>query len=149
MADRLAGRLAVRQPAGRRSRSVVAIFAILAVLNGVGLTMVLSASAVTSLAENGSPWSQFAKQAGWFVLGIVALVAALRIDYRRRQQWASRIYLGAIALLLLVFVPGIGQLRNGARRWIGVGQFTILLEIAKLAVLLDQWPTRVPRLAHG
>jgi cell division protein FtsW len=132
-----AARAPIRQPAGRRSRSFMALFAMIAVLNGVGLTMILSASSVSSMAETGSPWYQFTRQALWFVAGLIGLVVALRIDYRSWRRWAGAFYVLAVALLVALFVPGIGREVNGARRWIGVGVVQLQpSEIAKLALLL-------------
>ena len=47
------------------------------------------------------------------------------------------IRLAAIALLVLVLLPGIGREVNGAKRWIGFGAFNIQpSEIAKVFVVL-------------
>ena len=51
---------------------------IVAVLNLVGLVMVLSASSVVALDETGSTWSYFDRQAMWAALGSVALFARSR-----------------------------------------------------------------------
>jgi len=56
--------------------------AIVMVLNLFGLVMVLSASSVTSLADNGDSWSYFNRQLVWVALGTVAMVATMNIDYR-------------------------------------------------------------------
>lgn len=127
----------VRQPAGRRSRSFVALFALVAVLNAIGLTMILSASAATEMAESGSPWGRFIRQAAWLGVAMVALVLSLRTDYRKWQRWARPLMMVSLVMLALVLVPGIGKLVNGARRWIGVGPVQIQpSEVAKLAMLL-------------
>ena len=52
------------------------------VLNLIGVVMVLSASSVASLTDYGSPWYFFSRQLLWTVLGIIAFVFGLRIDYR-------------------------------------------------------------------
>jgi len=128
----------VRQPTGTRTRSFVFLFAIVGVLNVIGLIMILSASTVSSMVENeGSPFGQFLRQSGWLLVGILGMVVALRIDYRQWQRLARPAYLIAVGLLLLLFIPGMGRRVNGARRWIGAGPVQIQpAEFAKLALLL-------------
>ena len=55
------------------------IVAITALLITMGLTMVLSASGVYSYDTDGSPWSVFAKQLLWTVIGLFALVVAVAV----------------------------------------------------------------------
>lgn len=130
-------RLRASRPPGRRSKSFVTLLAIVMTLNLVGLAMVLSASSVTSMEENGSPWSQFLRQLVWFALGLVAMIATMRRDYRKWSRHAGYGAVVVLAMLVLVLVPGIGVSANGATRWLGVGQFTIQpSEIAKLAFIV-------------
>jgi cell division protein FtsW len=113
------------------------MLAVVAILNLLGLIMVLSASSYSSLDQYGSPWYQFARQSIWLVLGTGALVVAMRIDYRRWRRWVGPLLVLAFGLMVLVLVPGMGVGANGARRWVGVGQFTVQpAEIAKLAMIL-------------
>jgi len=141
---------AVRRTGGREGRLLAAadattgrsstftwMFALVAVLNLLGLIMVLSASSVTSLEVYGSPWYQFERQFMWLLIGSVALVVSMRIDYRRWRRATGPLLLLAGGLMVLVLVPGVGIAANGARRWVGSGQFSIQpAELAKLAVIL-------------
>jgi cell division protein FtsW len=113
------------------------LFGIVVVLNLLGLLMVLSASAVTALYEYGSPWYQFQRQFLWLSLGSVALLLTLRIDYHRWRRFTGLILLFAVALLVMVLIPGLGVNVNGASRWLGYGQLRIQpSELAKLAMVL-------------
>ncbi len=113
------------------------LFAIVVVLNLIGLVMVLSASAVTALYEYGSPWYQFQRQFIWLALGSVALLVTLRVDYRRWRRITTPLLLVSLGLLVLVLVPGLGVSVNGASRWLGFGQLRIQpSEMAKLTVVL-------------
>ena len=111
--------------------------AIVVVLNMFGLVMVMSASSVPSVRSGAVPWSLFEKQALWTVLGAGALVATLMVsvDFWRRF---TKAFMGiALAMLVLVLVPGIGVTVNGATRWLGVGPLQIQpSEAAKFALLL-------------
>jgi cell division protein FtsW len=126
-----------RPPVGRRSGLFVGLFALVVVLNLVGLLMVLSASAVDSYYEYGSAWYHFQRQFIWFFLGSVALLVTMRIDYRSWRRYTKVLLIGSIVLLMLVLVPGLGINVNGSSRWLGWGPVRIQpSEIAKLAVLL-------------
>jgi len=123
------------KPPGRRSKSFVTLFALVMVLNFVGLTMILSASSVKSNGEFGSPWALFLKQLIWFGGGLVAMVITMRRDYRK---WSNRAGYGVVAVLILLFLVVVAGVRvNGAKRWLGFGTFTIQpSEIAKLALIV-------------
>lgn len=53
-------------------------------------------------------------------LGVLALVVMLHIPLKSLRTYALHIFIGAIILNLLVFVPGVGFAHGGARRWISL-----------------------------
>lgn len=113
------------------------LVAVVAVLNLVGLVMILSASSVASLSDYGSAWFFFERQFLWTLLGIGAFVVASRVDYRRWQRWARPLLLISVVLLVLVLVPGLGVNVDGSTRWLGRGQFRFQpTDLAKLALLV-------------
>lgn len=121
----------------RPPTTFLALFLLVAALNVVGLVMVLSASSVQSLTETGSTWTYFLKEVSWVGVGCVALLAALRLDYRHWRRLAPLLLAASALLLVVVLVPGIGLRVNGARSWLGAGSLRVQpSEIAKLAVLL-------------
>ena len=69
------------------------------------------------------------------LLGLIALVVCLSIDYRSLADKSHFIYIGVIALLLYVLF--FGAVRGGSRRWIDLGVFNIQpSEFAKAALAL-------------
>jgi cell division protein FtsW len=125
-----------RQQAARTPNSVLLVLAI-AVLNIIGLVMVLSASSVESLDSKGNPWWYFERQLLWTTFGAIAFVAASRFDHRRWRTFVPLLLGIAFVLLAAVLVPGIGIYSDGARRWLGSGQFRLQpSEIAKFALLV-------------
>jgi rod shape determining protein RodA len=69
------------------------------------------------------------------VLGLVALLICLTIDYRTLADKSHWIYLGL--LLLLVYVLFFGVVRGGSRRWIDLQVFNLQpSEFAKAALAL-------------
>src|ERR1700712_161141 len=61
----------------------------IAVLNVVGLVMVLSASSVQSLSNYGSAWFFFERQLLWCTLGVAAFVVLARVDYRTWRKYVT------------------------------------------------------------
>ncbi|MBV8982396.1 MAG: FtsW/RodA/SpoVE family cell cycle protein, partial [Acidimicrobiia bacterium] len=79
-----------RKPSTRSRTRSTPLFVLLAMdvcaLVVVGLVMVLSASSVQALRDFGSSWVVFQRQAMWVFIGAVALLVAVRVDYRRWQR---------------------------------------------------------------
>jgi cell division protein FtsW len=123
--------------ATRSSSTAMLLATTVAVLNLVGVVMVLSASSVASLTDYGSPWYFFFRQLLWTALGVVAFVVALRFDYHKLRRFVKPLLLVSGVLLVLVLIPGIGVYVAGSRRWLGSGMFRFQpTELAKLALLL-------------
>ena len=87
-------------------------------LLGMGLVMVLSASSPSALAETGDSYRFFNKQLIFAVLGILAMMAISKIDYRFYQKFYKHAWWIALILLALVLIAG--KTVNGAKRWIYV-----------------------------
>jgi rod shape determining protein RodA len=69
------------------------------------------------------------------LLGLVALVICLSIDYRSMGDKSHLIFIAIMALLLYVLFHGV--VRGGSRRWIDLGAFNIQpSEFAKAALAL-------------
>ena len=97
--------------------------------------MVFSASFYYSADRWGDGLYFFKRQCLWAVVGFAGMFIASRFDYTRLQKF-SRIFL-LISIALLVLVLFIGEERNNAKRWLGIGSFSIQpAEIAKFAMIL-------------
>jgi cell division protein FtsW (lipid II flippase) len=82
-------------------------------LTGIGVTEIYR------LDENDA-----FRQGLWIVIGLGAFAATLfllREDFRKLESYKYLFGLGAVALLLLPIVPGLGDTVNGARLWVDVG----------------------------
>ena len=111
-----------------------------------GLLMVYSASSVEALHENGSATFFLGRQAAFAVVGVLALIAIVRV---LPDSWFGedvlRIFLiGMIGLLLLVFLVGSGS--RGATRWLNIAgiqfqpsEFLKPFAIAYSAIMLDRF----------
>lgn len=106
-------------------------------LIALGLTMVLSASTVTSLQENGNSYSIFIRQFFFLIIGSAAAYWAYKV---RGAVWLkiARISLTvSILTLLLPFISFLGKDVKGNRNWIEFWGFTLQpSEFAKLGLIL-------------
>lgn len=81
---------------------------------------------------------KYVKQQGLFIIiGIFLIIMMSRINYRIYYEKAGTIFLVCLILLVLVLIPGIGNIRNGSRSWFGIGSFGIQpSEFAKLGLII-------------
>lgn len=106
-------------------------------LTSLGLVMVYSASAITAQERLGNATYFLERQAVAAVVGLVGMAVVMRLGYRRLARLSYPLLLAAVALLVLVLVPGVGTVVGGARRWIRVGGFGVQpAEVAKLAFIV-------------
>src|ERR1041384_3453592 len=89
-----------------------------------GVVMVYSASAVYAGARLGDGLWFFKRQAAAAVVGLIALLGAMKLGYRRLEKLAVPFALVSLALLVLLQFPGFGHVAGGARRWITLGPLT-------------------------
>lgn len=127
----------------------VSVLALLA----LGIVMLVSAS-------TGQPEAKYLiVQPIWCAIGLIACGLCAAGDYRwlKRFPWVPYALLVAvIGLLALVLVPHIGLRVNGARRWLGVGNFRLQpSELAKLALIValaaygDRYQRQMPKFWRG
>ncbi|MER6734076.1 putative lipid II flippase FtsW [Streptomyces puniciscabiei] len=104
----------------------------------LGLVMVYSASQITALQMSLPGSYFFRKQLLAAVIGGLLLFAASRMPVKLHRALAYPILAGAVFLMALVQVPGIGMAVNGNQNWISLGgSFQIQpSEFGKLALVL-------------
>lgn len=79
--------------------------------------------------------NEYIKQIIWAIIGIVCMFIVSMIDSKTLKEYAFWIYLASI--LLLIYTRLFGKVVNGAKSWIGIGNFGIQpSEFAKLATIL-------------
>ena len=89
-----------------------------------GLVMVYSASIAIAegYAFTGHQPTYFLLRHSVFIcVGLVAALFAFQVPLRFWQQFSPWLFIGGVALLLLVLLPGVGREVNGAQRWISLG----------------------------
>ena len=77
------------------------------------------------------------KQAAFITAAIVAAYIAFRFPVAFWQKMAPLMFVGTLILLVLVLIPGVGVVVNGARRWLSFKLFQVQpSEIMKIVVVL-------------
>lgn len=121
----------------RAHRPDYTFFLLVAALALFGLLMILSAGQVQSYQVKGNGYYYFLQQAFALGVGLLGFYVAQRVRYDWWRKLALPLLIVAIALLALVFVPGIGFSYGGATRWVNTGLFPLQAsEVAKLALVI-------------
>jgi cell division protein FtsW len=112
-------------------------------LAAIGILMVYSSSGVRAYVQRDDTFAVVGPQLLWAVLGAVAMVVMMRIDYRYLRLVSIPLYATALVLLALVLLPGVGVVVGGSARWLQIGRLPAVhpAEFAKLAlvVYLAHW----------
>lgn len=101
-------------------------------LTGIGIAFIYS-SGFNSDGVNVS--NEYIKQIIWLGVGLVLLVLVALFDYRRLNKYSFHFF--AFMLAVLIYTRFFGRLVNGARSWIGIGDFGIQpSELTKISFIL-------------
>jgi cell division protein FtsW len=131
--------------------AVTILVSCVAALLALGMVMLYS----SSMAQAGTHY--LVKQLVGCAIGLVLCLAAAALDYRRLKKFAWPLFVLAVLLLALVFVPHIGIRRHGAARWLGYGKTSLFQpsEFAKLALIIvlawycEWFQRQMPTLKRG
>jgi len=125
-----------RSQAGRELPIDKVMLAVVLGITLFGAVMVYSASAILAEQNYGSQFYFLIRQGSWALVGLVAMVVALSIDYRHYKRPAVIYSVLGISLVLLVVVLFLPRV-NETHRWIRYGGYFSLQpsEPAKLALI--------------
>lgn len=89
--------------------------------------LIFSSASLGLLARDGANAASIAINQLFFGIigGGVVLILMNMVHYRFWRQYAFYIFVATLILTALVFVPGIGFMHGGARRWLDLGPFTM------------------------
>ena len=117
---------------------VVILIAVVA-LAAMGILMVYSSSAMKAYVQyDGDTFKTVGPQVVWALLGLVAMLLMMRVDYRWLRRVSVPAYIVALVLLVLVLVPSLGIRVGGSARWLQIGPLPAVhpAEFAKLALVI-------------
>ena len=115
------------------------ILMLVVALTAVGILMVYSSSAMRGYVSAGADtFATVGPQIQWAVLGLLAMAAMMRVDYRYLRLASVPFLIVSMALLVLVFVPDFNVVVGGSARWLRLPGLPAIhpAEIAKLAVVI-------------
>ena len=115
------------------------ILVVVVALTAVGILMVYSSSALKGyLSQDADTFATVGPQIQWAILGLAAMLVMMRVDYRYLRLASVPLYLIAIVLLVLVFVPSLNIVVGGSARWLKLGPLPAIhpAEFAKLALVI-------------
>ncbi|MCT4563787.1 MAG: putative lipid II flippase FtsW [Maledivibacter sp.] len=102
----------------------------------IGIIMVFSSSQYYSFYNKQDSYHFLKKNLLWAVVGIFAMIFTMNFNYKRYKKLAFPLYLLSLVLLVLVLTP-LGININGAKRWLGVGDITIMpSEVTKICAII-------------
>jgi len=105
----------------------------------MGLVMIFNTTAAEVIDHAGSKniHTALLRQIAYGVLGIILAYTTYTIGYKKLVMISPKLLAACTALLLACFIPGIGVVANGARRWISLGGASLQpSEFTKLSILL-------------
>jgi len=112
------------------------MFAVAALL-GISIVMVFNTSYFFASERYGDPLYVCWKHVLSIALGIVCCAVASRVRSATWDRFAYPLLALAIIALVMVLLPGVGIVRGGARRWIGLGVVNLQpSELAKVVTVL-------------
>ncbi|MBQ9146833.1 MAG: FtsW/RodA/SpoVE family cell cycle protein [Rikenellaceae bacterium] len=124
------------------------LWTIVAALMVMSILVVYSSTAkmVYQGASDTGTYSYMFKQICFVGLGLGVMLWVHKVDYEKYRTWAWVVYGGALLLTIAAYVPGIGLVVNGARRWIPLGFMTLqpseLLKVTTIMILAKQLGAR-------
>ena len=120
----------------KKLASDATLFAVTVALIGLGLVMVWSASSALAQEAHGNAYHFLFRQALWAVVGLLAMVGAMALDYRRPRR-PGVVYAVVVATTLLLIVVLFMRPVNDTHRWLRLGSLSFQpAELAKLAMVL-------------
>ena len=126
------------------------------ILVSIGVVFIYSSSSVYADKQFGSSEYFLIRHLIYLLIGILGMALFSSVDYGIFKRHPYIIITMCIALVLLVFIPGIGVMKNGARRWINLGLLTFqpseLLKygfVIYLAYLVTKTQERISSFKNG
>ena len=124
------------------------LFLVFFLFLGIGLVQVYSTSFIFATERLGNGLFFFKKQAIFSLLSIAVMFCFMSVPLKYLKRYGLLLWLGAIAAVLAVFIPGVGVRVGGALRWIqlpfgirfeGAEYLKVFLPIALAGMMTGPW----------
>ncbi len=105
-------------------------------ISAIGLLMVYSSTRQKQLTEGLDPGYFLKRQAVFFVVGAILMVAVMVFDYQTLREAAPALFAGSVLSLLLVLSP-LGSESRGIQAWFQLGPYQLQpSELTKVALIV-------------
>jgi len=117
-----------------RKNAVFLCLAVIALVT-LGLVMLTSTSVWDDQVDG---YSLVRKQAIWITVGLIGAVWISMVDYRKLTPYWIPLFVGACVLLVMCYLPGVGQEIKGESRWLKIPALPQFQpsEMAKIVVIM-------------
>lgn len=125
-------------PQSRKKKVDKFFLTVVFILVGIGLALFVSASLGVLVKNREIFYPVLFKQLILGLgLGFLGMYITSRLSYKFWQKYAFYIFIGALVLTSLVFIPSLGMSHGGASRWISLGFVSFQpAEILKFAFVI-------------
>lgn len=125
---------------------------VVATLLTIGLLIIYSVSFGPNVQSGDNPFSLVEKHGFFLIVGVVALVVLMQMDYHLIQRVAVPLML--VCLLSLVLVLFFGEENQGARRWflggsVQPGEFAKLITVVYIAAWVTSKGAKLRKITYG
>ncbi len=126
-----------KKTARKRGKIDITFFSLVLILLTIGLVMLFSASYAYSYEYYGNSYKFISRQALFAVVGVIVMLWVSKWDYHIFKKFAWVIYLGVMALLLVLLILPPQVSGMNVKRWIAIGPMTFQpSEFGKFAIVL-------------
>lgn len=131
------GKSVNRKPRPKTTRADKWLIVVVILISLFGVLMVYNSSAAIAIRDFSDQYYYVKEQLKWLVVGFIAFVLCSKVYYKSWFALSIPVLFSTLALLLAVFIPGIGIRALGAHRWINFGFFVLQpAELAKLSMII-------------
>lgn len=118
-------------------RSDLWLVAVAMTIVGVGVVMIGSASVGVAERMTGDSTFFLLRQIAYVLVGGLLALVVWQVPLRVVERMGPLLLIVALALLVVLFIPGIGKSVNGSTRWLALGPINFQAsEFAKLAMII-------------
>lgn len=126
-----------KESAAKRGKIDITFLSLVLILLTIGLVMLFSASYAYSYEYFGNSYRFISRQALFAVAGVAVMLWVSRWDYHIFKRFAWVIYIGVMAILLLLLILPPQVEGTGVKRWLAIGPVSFQpSEFAKFAIVL-------------
>ncbi|HVN64260.1 MAG TPA: putative lipid II flippase FtsW [Candidatus Binataceae bacterium] len=96
-----------------------------AILLVLGLMMVLNTTYFLGIERTGDAFHYFKLHLIHIVAGLLILIPLSQLSLSGLRRIAKPLFIASVLMLILLYVPGLGVVRGGARRWLRMGPIVV------------------------